>query len=134
MRKLRRRMDWAQMQIRSRIQPVYFHSATVCIFYPLVLWNDKKMVNSKSDPRIESGPDDREAILEMLKETMDGLRDDIERAEPETLEEQRLQLRQRHELGYLGNQYRKLQRDMEIDEMDQRMVLLEDEGEGEGEY
>ena len=58
---------------------------------------------------------------------MDNLQRAIETATPETPEEQRLQLRRYHELGYLANQYRKLQHDTDLDEMAQRMELLEDE-------
>jgi hypothetical protein len=77
-------------------------------------------------------PDDRSAILETLKEGMDDLQQTIETTTPETPEEQRLQLRRYHELGYLANQYRKLQHDTDLDEMSQRMELLEDETDSEG--
>lgn len=76
--------------------------------------------------------DDRSAILGTLKGGMDDLQRAIETATPETPEEQRLQLQRYHELGYLANQYRKLQRDTDIDEMSQRMALLEDETDMEG--
>lgn len=76
--------------------------------------------------------DDRSEILETLKEGMDDLQQAIETATPETPEEQRLQLQRYHELGYLANQYRKLQRDTDLDEMNQRMQLLEDETDREG--
>ncbi|ADJ13910.1 hypothetical protein [Halalkalicoccus jeotgali] len=68
----------------------------------------------------------RSAILESLKDGIDGLQRAIETARPETPEEQRVQLRQYYELGYLANQCWKLQRDTDIDEMSQRMALLED--------
>ena len=39
--------------------------------------------------------------------------------------EERLQLRRYHELGYLANQYRKLKRDIDVEEMSDRLALLE---------
>lgn len=78
-----------------------------------------------------SGLNDRDAILETLKGGMDDLQRSTEVAEPATIEEQQLQLRRYHELGYLANQYRKLQCDTDLDEMDQRMALLEDDSETE---
>lgn len=70
--------------------------------------------------------DTRNLILETLKRGIDDLQQDIKIAEPEMPEEHRLQLRRYRELGYLANQYRKLQHDTDLDEMDQRMQLLED--------
>lgn len=67
----------------------------------------------------------REEILALLKDGMDAVQADIEAAEPATTAEQRLQLRRYHELGYLANQYRKLQRDTDLDEMHDRIELLE---------
>lgn len=72
-----------------------------------------------------TGDDARKSILEMLKDAMNELQQAIEDVDPETVEEQQLQLRRYHELGYLANQYRKLQRDTDLDEMDQRIELIE---------
>lgn len=83
------------------------------------------MRNNHSGPT--ERPDDRSAILETLKGAIDDLQREVETTTPETPEEQRLQLQRYHELGYLGNQYRKLQHDTDLDEMTQRMELLEDE-------
>lgn len=69
----------------------------------------------------------REAILAMLKAGMDDLSGDISAVDPVTPEEETLQLRRYHELGYLANQYRKLQRDTDLDEMDDRLELLEED-------
>jgi hypothetical protein len=69
----------------------------------------------------------REEILTMLKDGMDDLSTDIAAAEPATTEDEKLQLRRYHELGYLANQYRKLKRDTELDEMGDRLALLEEE-------
>ena len=62
---------------------------------------------------------------------MDDLSRAIEAADPTTPEEERLQLRRYHELGYLANQYRKLKRDTDLDEMDDRLALLETDHEDE---
>lgn len=67
----------------------------------------------------------RDAILEMLKEGMNDLSAAIETAEPAPPKEEKLQLRRYHELGYLANQYRKLQHDTDLDEMNERLDLLE---------
>lgn len=75
----------------------------------------------------EDAQSTREAILSMLKDGMDDLSVDIETATPATPEEEKLQLRRYHELGYLANQYRKLKRDTDLDEMDERLALLEED-------
>lgn len=69
----------------------------------------------------------REAILAMLKGGMDDLSGDLSAANPATPEEEKLQLRRYHELGYLANQYRKLKRDTDLDEMDERLALLRED-------
>ena len=81
--------------------------------------------------RPQSGTDSRGAILEKLDQGMDDLSRAIEAADPTTPEEERLQLRRYHELGYLANQYRKLKRDTDLDEMDERLALLETDQEDE---
>lgn len=72
----------------------------------------------------------REAILAMLKDGMDDLSEDLSTADPDGPAEEKLQLRRYHELGYLANQYRKLKRDTHLDEMDERLALLEDDRDG----
>lgn len=47
---------------------------------------------------------------------MADLEQTIRTTTPKTFEEQQLQLRRYHELGYLANQYRKLKRDTDLDE------------------
>lgn len=79
----------------------------------------------------ETELDVRESILEKLKRGMDDLEQTIYATTPETSEEQQLQLRRYHELGYLANQYRNLKRDTDLNEMDQRLALLEDESDEE---
>lgn len=58
---------------------------------------------------------------------MDDLSVAIQSADTELPEEEKLQLRRYHELGYLANQYRKLKRDTDLDEMHERLELLEDD-------
>lgn len=79
--------------------------------------------------QLPAKPSAREAILEKLEAGMDDLSATIEAADPKTADEEQLQLRRYHELGYLANQYRKLKRDTDLDEMDERLALLEDDGE-----
>lgn len=74
----------------------------------------------------------REEILNKLMKTLEGLHQDIREANPESLEEQSLQLQRHHELGYLANQYRKLQRDLEIDQLDEKLTLLQELASNEG--
>ncbi|KAB7514655.1 hypothetical protein DM867_05935 [Halosegnis rubeus] len=80
-------------------------------------------------PTTDAAPSEqstRDEILGLLKDGMDAVQTDIDAADPATTDEQRLQLRRYHELGYLANQYRKLQRDTDLDAMDDRLELLEE--------
>lgn len=67
----------------------------------------------------------------MLQDTMSELQQAIENMDPAMVEEQQLQLRRYHELGYPDDQYRKLQRDTDLDKMEQRLELLEEDPIGE---
>lgn len=67
----------------------------------------------------------REEILALLKEGMDEVSAAVAATDPTTTEEEKLQLRRYHELGYLANQYRKLQRDTDLDEMEEELALIE---------
>lgn len=78
-----------------------------------------------SEQSQESNTDTRKAILEKLEAGMDDLSQAIDAVEPSTMEEEQLQLRRYHELGYLANQYRKLKKDTDISEMDERLELIE---------
>ncbi|WP_331234254.1 hypothetical protein [Natronorarus salvus] len=62
---------------------------------------------------------------------MDDISRVIETADPTTPEEERLQLRRYHELGYLANQYRKLKRETDLFKMEERLALLETEPDDE---
>ena len=70
---------------------------------------------------------DREAILEKLQAGMNDLHRGIESADPTSEAESKLQLRRYHELGYLANQYRKLKKDTDLVDMDERLKLLEED-------
>lgn len=74
----------------------------------------------------------REAILSLLEDGMADLAADIDAASPTSTEEKRIQLRRFHEIGYLANQFRKLSRDTEVDEMHERLELLEGKHEDGG--
>lgn len=74
---------------------------------------------------VHSDTDGRNSILKKLQSGIDDLERAIETANPETVDEQQLQLRRYHELGYLANQYRKLTRDTDLVEIDERLELLE---------
>lgn len=70
----------------------------------------------------------REAILGMLEDSIDDLHEQIMTAELDSRAAEELHLKRIHELGYLANQYRKLQRDSDLDEMqDELAFLTEDE-------
>lgn len=73
----------------------------------------------RGDPQAE-----RDAILATLRETIATLATQIEEADPEATAEEELQLKRIHELGYLANQYRKLKRDTDLDEMQSELALL----------
>jgi hypothetical protein len=74
---------------------------------------------------VHSDTDGRNSIIKKLQSGIDDLERAIETANPETVDEQQLQLRRYHELGYLANQYRKLTRDTDLVEIDERLELLE---------
>ena len=84
---------------------------------------DNGPAESNADAAADRDP--REIVLEHLERAVDDLAAAVTAAEPETPDEQKLQLRRYHELGYLANQYRKLRRDSALVEMDQRLQLLE---------
>jgi hypothetical protein len=85
------------------------------------------MATSHGEVTSEAGS--RREILEMLRSGMDDLSETIAITEPTTLDEERLQLRRYHELGYLTDQYRKLMRDTELDEIQERLEIFEAESE-----
>lgn len=70
------------------------------------------------------GTPDRDAVLDMLADTMAALQERIDAAEPEADDDEELHLKRVHELGYLANQYRKLQRDTDLDEMSAELELV----------
>lgn len=74
----------------------------------------------------QSGEDqtDREEILSMIHETMEDLHDRILSATVDSMEAEELHLKRVRTLGYLANQYRKLKRDTDIDEMEDDLELL----------
>ena len=75
----------------------------------------------------ETAKTDRDTILQILMDGMQDLRADIEGTHPVNPEEEQLQLRRYHELGYLANQHRKLSRDTDINEIDERLGFLEED-------
>ena len=70
---------------------------------------------------------ERDEILETLLAGMQELREDVETADPDSVREEQLQLRRYHELGYLANQYRKLKKDTDLNEMAERLAYLEED-------
>ena len=74
----------------------------------------------------------REAILEMLVDAMEELGRQLETADMDATDEAQLYLQQVHELGYLANQYRKLKRDTDLEEMAGEIELLRDDTDANG--
>jgi hypothetical protein len=75
---------------------------------------------------LESNPPrtDREAILELLADTIRTTHDRIERSEAETPEEQELLIKWIRALGYLAGQYRKLLKDEDLDVLEEDVDLI----------
>lgn len=78
-------------------------------------------IGMASDPET---PSNRDKLLAALTTEIENLQDVIATTDPETLEEKRLQNQRRHELGYLANQYRKLQKDTDLDEMHKELLAV----------
>jgi hypothetical protein len=66
----------------------------------------------------------RDDVLSILEEAIRDTRDRTRSREIETLEDERMQIRWYRTLGYLSGQYRKLQKDTDIDEMEDDLELL----------
>lgn len=78
-----------------------------------------------SPPPADDEQSSRDEILAMLKAEMDALHNRTMTADPDSPEAEKLQLKRVRALGSLANQYRKLKRDTDIDEMEERMEFLE---------
>lgn len=62
----------------------------------------------------------------MLEDGMANLHDRILTADPQSLDEEELHLKRVRTLGYLANQRRKLQKDRDLDVMEDKLDLLTD--------
>lgn len=88
-------------------------------------------MNSWPTPPHQSEQEAREKVIEKLESAINDLETAIESANPESHKEQKLQLKRYHEIGYLANQYRKLKRDTDLDDMAEDLAMLK-EGDDEG--
>lgn len=68
---------------------------------------------------------DREAILAILEEAIHDVRNQATNHESDTLEDEQMQIKWYRTLGTLAGQYRMLQRDTDIDEMEAELELLQ---------
>lgn len=82
------------------------------------------MQKPSGSPRGDSPPD-RDDVLAMLGETMQDVRERIEASDPQTPEEERLLIRWVRTEGYLAGQWRRLKADTDIDEMEDKLELLD---------
>jgi hypothetical protein len=67
---------------------------------------------------------DREEILAILRNAIRDARDRTKSGNAETLEEEQVLINWFRTLGYLSGQYRKLQKDSDIEEMEDDLELL----------
>lgn len=74
----------------------------------------------------EESETDREEVLSILENAIHNVRDRTKEREVETSEDERMLIRWYQTLGTLSGQYRMLQRDTDIDEMEENLELLEE--------
>ncbi|WP_336361922.1 hypothetical protein [Halalkalicoccus salilacus] len=68
---------------------------------------------------------DREEVLSILKDAIHDVRDRTEEREIETPDDERMLIKWYRTLATLSGQYRMLQRDTDIDEMEAELELLQ---------
>ena len=73
-----------------------------------------------------TAPEDRDDVVQLLLGIIGDLKMRIDRLDPETTEDDRLYLEHVRTLGQLAGQYRLLTRDTDIDEMQDRLELLQE--------
>lgn len=82
-------------------------------------------------PSTEQDDEDseREVVLSILADQIRDVEDRLDRldddVDPDDLEAQRLQIKWTRTLEYLSRQYRKLMKDVDIDELEEDVELLE---------
>jgi hypothetical protein len=69
---------------------------------------------------------DREEILSILKDAIQDVRDRTNSREVETPEDERMLIKWYRTLGSLTGQYRQLQKETDLDEMQETIELLEE--------
>lgn len=74
--------------------------------------------------KTDESKNEREEILSLLHTAINHAHDQAVTYEAQTPEDERMQISWYRTLGYLSGQYRKLQKDTEIDEMDERLERL----------
>ena len=74
----------------------------------------------------EESDTDRKDVLSILEDAIHDVRDRTKEREVETPEDERMLIKWYRTLGSLSGQYRMLQRDTDIDEMDQQLELLQE--------
>lgn len=82
-------------------------------------------------PSADPDPVDRDRILTMLEQSMEDLHERIQTANPKSPEEEEIHLKRVRTIGYLANQLRKLQKDRDLDEMQEELALLKEGGSDE---
>lgn len=77
----------------------------------------------------EKSNTDREEVLSILEDAIHDVRDRTKEREVETPEDERMLIKWYRTLGTLSGQYRMLQRDTDIDEMEEDLELLQEAAE-----
>jgi hypothetical protein len=72
----------------------------------------------------EESETDREHVLSILGEAIHDVRDRTKSRDVETAEDERMLIKWYRTLGTLSGQYRKLQKDTDIEEMEEDLELL----------
>lgn len=98
-----------------------------------MMWNNGRQPIATTVADMSSTPEhdsdglesDREELLAILKDAIHDVRDRTTSREIKTLEDERILIKWYRTLGTLTGQYRKLQKDTDIDEMQEELELLQ---------
>lgn len=82
-------------------------------------------MNELNNSSGDVSPPEREVILATLGDTIEDVHAQLEVGAADDLEAERMQIRWTRTLGYLVGQYRKLQAETDIDELQADVELLE---------
>ena len=79
-----------------------------------------------ASPADDEPQTDRDEIQSLLADRIRALDAAIDAHDPDGLDEKKLQVRRNQVVGYLVNQYRKLLKDTDLDEMEDELAFLQE--------